>query len=136
MKQKEDSTCILVVAAMIIGSSVDYPYTWMKNYGYGEPPYPIFGLNHFLACNGIQFGIGANVEDDYISRRTDEIIVAFRPLYAEAVLTVQSERFDDTLHVIYWDTHQIWDPNPYCEDGRPFSDYSILEWWPIQRIEY
>ena len=131
MKQQDNKSCTAIVGAMAANKSPRYVFIWMRLHRCDGPPFSIVDLNYFLASHKILLGIGANIfnvdiEEDYT------IKIEFEVKRFAAVIEVESERFENTEHLIFWNGRQVFDPNPFVEDGRPLTDYNIINWWPIQ----
>jgi hypothetical protein len=101
-----------------------------------SPPWTSLELNAYLLKFGLKIGQTFNLRNKNFSLDADnEIIQCCLTIRNQpAAVTVKSENYPNTLHSIFWDGYQIYDPNPKVDNGRPLSDYRIREWEPITPI--
>jgi hypothetical protein len=94
------------------------------------PPYSDLDASKLLAARGYALG-GWGTGPEGIDITNNCLSVRWPLDQLRAYLVVESERFPDKTHVIYWDGKQVWDPNPETPDGRPLSSYEIECLFPL-----
>lgn len=152
MKQNSgDSRCVAIVAALATGTD---PKLFEKRFKHKPPfselEFATYLFERGLACNlgfgpdyfreELSVGDSENPDDKlYIPKAdlTPETVMnlQFKVKDLPAMLIVESGNGHDKGHMIYWDTQQIFDPNPMSRNGRPFSDYKILKYFPIINLK-
>ena len=121
-----DKKCTACVAAMATDTTVaefeDFMQELQSIYSFvsTEPPYGDIELNLYLMRYGLKLGSTHCSADINLSCATS--------------ITVKSENYPGINHAIYWNGKQVYDPNPKVLDGRPPTDYKIVEWCNIECI--
>ena len=136
MKQLPGSSnCVAVVGAMAAGTSVEE----FEKFALPEKaPYSDLTFYKWMVAHGYGVGIGVgSVKDKVIGIENDttHLCAEFRIEQYSAYVIVKSFTRPDGTHAVYWDGKKICDPNPDVEDGLPFEEYEILDWFPIYIID-
>lgn len=137
IKQNSDNDCVPCVAAMVTGRTPEEYIEFVDEHS----PFDI-GMDQsfkiWLAHNSLYAGAGStevfNPEIHTLAGKELDgptIAVKITLIGRLGHLGVTSERFDDTEHALYWDGHQIWDPNPESDDGRNIWSYDFTYYEPI-----
>ena len=130
LKQPTDCTCVHTVLAMITNTSVDYVIDWLSNSSAVGAEDQII----FLAHHGIYLATYVQPHQDgtYLALTENEVLNVDFPIAKHpAIITVESERFEGRLHVIYWDGFRVHDPSPAVTEQRTLESYKVVEYWPI-----
>lgn len=134
-----DKKCMGCVAAMatntglkefedfILRASTIYPHFSIS------APWTNSEANAYLSQFGLKIGQTFYLRSKkFILDISNETLQSIQTIRSHpALVTIESENYPGTLHVLYWDGYQIYDPNPNVLDGRPLTDYKIVEWEPI-----
>lgn len=135
-----DKKCTAVVCAMATMSSVEEFEDFMQQVQIAYPFIDTLAPWGHRETNLYLMLFGLRLEKEYLfkinedSRKPkfniDLVLEPKRP----AFLTVKSENNPKRFHAIYWDGHQIYDPNPKVENKRPLADYKISRWATIKTV--
>jgi len=123
-----DKRCVACVSAMATDTTVEEFEAFMQElqsvYSFinTEAPYGDIEMNLYLMRYGLKLGDTKYPNSDGF------------PDSKPASVTVKSENYPGINHAIYWNGKQIFDPSPKSENGRPFSDYKVVEWCNIVSI--
>ena len=148
-----DDNCIAAVAGMVTGTTMREFIQFHKS---ERAPYSIRQFCEYLLKKGFTCSLGIDGEQFYDEidvadtesvkkpeiiknprelNPTTEVELKFRLGDYPALFIVKAETGKETIHAIYWDGKEIWDPNPGSANGRPLTDYDILFYYPIIKEE-
>jgi len=148
MKQNSgDKRCVAIVTALATKRPVKDFEDWCNH----KPPYSELEMATFLFMNGLACNLGLG--KDYFYSEIDvsdsegkeillspkfeltaehEVTISFKIKDIPAIFIVESG--SDETHALYWDGEMLYDPNPMTPNGRPFSSYKILKYFPIIKV--
>jgi len=112
------------------GKTIDYVINWFGNdHALDGTESVIFLAHHnmYLA----NYGIPAHKGEYITLEPSDEIDIKWSVGGHPALLVVQSERFEEKLHAVFWDGEKVFDPSPLVKTWREISSYKIMEFWPL-----
>lgn len=126
---------------MATGTTVEEFEGWVKNnpisYRHTPPYEDLHFYGYALKC-GIICGYRFASIDGRLPRFPVEEI-AFHvdsAIYGHPAYVVVKQSVDTGWnHCVYWDGKQIHDPSPYCKEPRHPSEYEIVSWTPIYKLE-
>jgi hypothetical protein len=136
-----DIRCVAYVAAMATGTSVEEFEAWATDHPISTrhtPPYEDLHFYSYCLSRGYICGYRfasitgrlPRLSIDQISFHIDAAIDG-HPAYVVTKQSVDS-RWN---HCVYWDGKQIIDPSPYAKFPRHPSEYDIVSWTPVYRLE-
>ncbi len=129
MNQSKDDSCLACVLAMIVGESEQYVLDWFQ---YIDTPYNDEDAFIFLAHHGFYLALYCKLLKGDISLN---IVNVKMDLSNHAVyFIVESERFKDKTHAIYWDGNKLYDPNKDTKKTK-IQEYDVIGFYPIMRTE-
>lgn len=144
-----DRTCLAACAAMIFDTSIEDFQAYIGK----EPPYTTADFWKYAASKEYGFGIGfaasnlipkVNIstpeKEEYCFAQgelTPESVLTFEFQLKEfpAIVVVKSEGDPDKFHAVLWNGSRIIDPNPMVGLDREIKDYTIVQWFPIIKME-
>lgn len=142
--------CVAVTAAMAFDST---PEKFML-FTDGVPPYSDLDFVRYALKEGYICGFG--IPRDAFVKKIDvgdsgdkfDTLEVQRELTPESVIEIKFKLKDypayivvegangsEMEHAIYWDGNQVFDPDPMIENGRPLSEYKILRYFPIMKLD-
>lgn len=145
--QNDNWSCFACVAGMITGKTLAEVVvaighdgsSWKEDSDHPDKMRGFGSLEivKYLAENSFICGTYARFEDDQPGNLMAVGSINFTIDLQDnpAIVTVQSKRLPGCYHMIYWDGSMILDPSPDAGDDPPWSDYRVLEWWPVIRFE-
>jgi len=128
-KQEYDSkNCVAYVAAKAFNTSVEEFEKFIgKKDRYSDVDFCSFALNHNHFV-GVVF-MYPEIDDTNNVLQT-QMTINDSPAY----LVVQSAYSPSEQHAVYWDGQKIYDPDPEAA-GAGLSDYNLIAWYPILKID-
>jgi hypothetical protein len=136
-----DIRCVAYVAAMATGTTVEEFEAWVRTHPISSrhtPPYEDLHFYGYCLSRGFVCGYRLATTDgqlpnfpvDQIAFHVD-VAIDGTPAYVVTKQSVDS-RWN---HCVYWDGKQIIDPSPYAKSPRHPSEYEIVSWTPVYRLE-
>lgn len=148
-QNSSDKTCLAACAAMIFDTSIedfkafigkDAPYTTADFWKYAASKNHGFGIG-FSGSNLLpKINISTAEKEEYCFAQGDltpESVLTFEFKLKDfpAIVVVKSESEPEMFHAVLWDGTRIIDPNPMVGLDREINDYTILQWFPIIKME-
>jgi len=148
-QNSSDKTCLAACAAMIFDTSIEDFQAYIGK----EPPYTTADFWRYAASKNHGFGIGFAGSNliPKINTSTDEkeeycfaqgelkpdsvLTFEFKLNESPAIVVVKSESEPGMFHAVLWDGTRIIDPNPMVGSDKGIKDYTILQWFPIIKME-
>ena len=130
LKQMDDRSCLTTCLAMIVGESIEYVEEFFR----GSNGRTAADAIIFLAHHGIflgTFAIPADGEEYLTLSGKKDLQFELQLENQPALITVQSERFPDTLHSVFWNGYEVLDPSPLVIGPRSLDSYEIVEVFPL-----
>lgn len=134
IKQPADSKlCGAAVAAMAVGESIVYALNRMTptyRKGDDEGYFRHREMLQFLGSHGIMVGMSLEIDDGHFERHMDiHVNLNMRDIFA--ILVVSSEGFPGFDHWVFWDSHDVRDPNPSLPETTDIEDYNVISVYPL-----
>ena len=133
---KGSGMCAVCVVAMATNTTPEQVYEFLNDgREHGDPIHdPEMAM--YLLRHGWVMGRGWNfAEDDGPDRRVsraEDIHLVLEGIAGErAYLAVKSRNYPGYGHAVYWDGHNVLDPDPGMPDKSDISEYALLQIFPF-----
>lgn len=138
LKQPNEWSCFATVAAMITGETVEEfvqfvghdggEYSPGSPYQDGRRGFRWPEVVMYLASHGFHLGVGALGKTATPSAEGFAVTVQVE---SPAVLIVPGVCY---RHAVLWTGSGVLDPHPRKPEIGNLNDYTVLEWWPVQKV--
>ena len=124
--------CVACVAAMATQTSVE---TFKKIMRQPEGPYSDWQFNAYCMLYGFVVGSGFRWDKSPFDPAKEMIGAEVDLMNFPAYIVVDSETRSGVEHAIYWNSKEVFDPNPDADSQRPLSSYKIISVFPINHLD-
>jgi len=122
-----DKRCLAIVAAMAFNTTPED----FELFCLHEPPYSEWEFAHYAFKKQAICGFGFDIQQQKDFNDNFNMTVTINLKEIPCFIAVESEAGEPMGHAIYWDTKQVWDPNPMTPNGRSLDSYKIKRIYPI-----
>lgn len=142
IEQPNSWSCLAAVACMVTGEKIRALHNHVGHDGsdleHGSPfhdrrrGFRLLEISSYLASRGYLLGgvaLRENCPEGIL--QCDQVRFEY-PVRTPAVLIVEGYRYN---HAVLWTGHEVIDPAPFISEKRAISDYTLLQWWPLARVE-
>lgn len=122
------SNCVAVVAAMACGCLPnDFKDRFKHDAPYSDAEFFIFMVE---LGYGVVLGF-ENIKNFDPKKQTIKMELDLEDY--KAYVVVKSEINPELTHAVLWDGKRLYDPSPFSENGKQFSDYEVLKILPFTK---
>ena len=125
--------CGAAVVATAVGESIVYALNRMTPVYHKSDEEGYFRTREvlqFLGSHGIVVGMAVEIDDGHFEPHTS-VRVDFNMRDICAILAVDSEGLPGFDHWVFWDGHNVRDPNPNMPETTDIEDYNVIEVYPL-----